>query len=74
MIVPITTPGSAPAIQKEDIMDLLEIKANSISFWRYFLKKRQLIASERLIWFFWGQCRYISHSWTDSRFRYFQNI
>jgi len=28
----------------------------------------------RPIWLFWGRCRYIGHSWTDSPSRYFQNF
>jgi len=25
-------------------------------------------------WLFWGQCRYIGHSWADTNNRYFQNF
>ena len=31
-----------------------------------------ILARDQLIWLFWGRYRYISHSWTDSR--YFQNF
>jgi len=35
-------------------------------------KSQVLLARDRLIWLFWGQYRYIGHSWTDKQ--YFKNF